>query len=89
MHLLNESLADPFQRDVLPELPVPTLAFLRATCRKLKRLVDEQTGPVWKSAASALLSDATLPTSPDGFAVQGRLRHQAAALTSLTSGQTT
>ncbi len=86
MHQFDDRLIDPFRQGVLPALPVSTLAHLRATCRQLKQLVDEQTGPVWTRASASLLPAEALPTSLDGPAIQLRLSQHADVLKHLSSG---
>ncbi len=85
MYKLDRQLVDPFRQGVLPALPASTLAHLRATCRQLKQLVDEQTGPVWTCAAASLLPAEALPTLVNGHAVQLRLSQHADVLKRLSS----
>ena len=86
MHRVDR-LVDPFRRDVLPHLSASALACLRSTCRDFKRLVDEETGSIWRSAAASLLQAETLPYSSCGAAVQTRLQQHADVLKSLASGE--
>ena len=82
-------LEDPFRQQILPHLPLSALAHLRATCRDLKWLVDEQSASVWTSAAASVLQAETLPSSANSEAIRVRLQQHAEILKRLASGVVT
>ncbi len=81
-------IQDPLRQHALEQLPVASLAHLRRVNRSAQRLVDQQTGGIWKAAASALLDPDLLPDAEHANAVQQTLKEQEALLQRLKLGQT-
>ena len=77
---------DALRKHMLPQLPLQSLLSLRETCRSFQSLVDEHTGPLWRSAAEDLLPTETLPGSTDGYPVIKRLQDHAINLECFASG---
>ncbi len=80
-------IQDPLRQHALQQLPVESLAHLRRVNRSAQLLVDQQTGYIWKAAASALLDPDFLPDAEHADAVQRILTEQGALLQRLLSGK--
>ena len=61
--LASASLRGPLQTAMLPFLPLPVLAKLRASCSSMKHLVDSLTAGTWAAAAEGYLPPCLIPTS--------------------------
>ena len=61
--LTSASLRGPLQAAMLPLLPLPVLAHLRASCSSMKHLVDSLTAGTWAAAAEGHLPGCLIPTS--------------------------
>ena len=86
MHVWDVPLQDALRRHLLPLLNPKQLDRLQALCRTLQELVDNRTLGTWRDAAQTIIPLQSLPISPDGHAVQTRLRVHAATLTKLMRG---
>ena len=78
---------DPLRQHALHHMSAESLANLRRVSRAAQLLVDEHTGSAWKAAASLLVDHACLPRTEHAYAVQAKLREQAAVLHNLLLGK--
>ncbi len=79
-------LQGPLLEFMLCRLSAPTLAHLRRVNKAAQNLVDQQTGSIWKAAASKLLNPACLRHAADSASVQHILKEQAALRKNLLTG---
>ena len=77
---------EPLRQYTLEHLPAVSLARLRQVNTFAQLLVDQNTGSVWRAAASALLGPGCLPGTDDADVVQRTLREQGTLLQMLRAG---